>query len=108
LSLILRHETRNVDQAMAITWDLALAEWRHQTAARFGRRAHMHFGRGFVLLDLKDADLPVYVTQLAGAPPGLFQEVQQYSPDDETVLVCEDREAPGSFLVRRIRIDREQ
>jgi hypothetical protein len=94
--------------AAAPGWNLALNDWRHQTAARFGRRAHNHFGRGFVLIDLKDADLPVYVTQLAGAPAALFREVQQYSPDHETVLVCEDGDAPGSFVVRRIKIERDQ
>jgi hypothetical protein len=79
--------------------------WNEQDAARFGRRAHGHFGRGFVLVDPRDRHSPVYVTRLAGAPPALWQEVHLYQPEHESILVTEE---DGGLLVRRIRIDLQQ
>ena len=82
-------------------WD----HWNEQSAAQFGRRAHGHFGRGFVLVDPADRNSPVYVTRLDGAPPSLCQEVSVYQPEREAVLVCQDADA---LIVRRIRIDLQQ
>jgi len=82
-------------------WD----HWNEQSAAQFGRRAHGHFGRGFVLVDPADQNSPVYVTRLDGAPPSLCQEVSVYQPEREAVLVCQDADA---LIVRRIRIDLQQ
>jgi hypothetical protein len=85
-----------------------IAEWDHwsdQSAARFGRRAHGHFGRGFVLVDPSDGNSPVYVTRLDGAPPSLCQEVSVYQPEHEAVVVSQDA---GALIVRRIRIDLQQ
>jgi hypothetical protein len=79
--------------------------WSDQDAAQFGRRAHGHFGRGFVLVDPRDHRSPVYVTRLAGAPPALWQEVHLYQPESESILVTEE---DGGLNVRRIRIDRQQ
>ncbi len=79
--------------------------WHDQDVAQFGRRAHGHFGRGFVLLDPQDRNTPVYVTRLAGGPPELWQEVHLYRPDEEAVLVSQDEDA---LIIRRVRIDVRQ
>jgi hypothetical protein len=84
---------------------MSLDYWNEQNAAQFGRRAHGHFGRGFVLVDPRDRNSPVYVTRLAGAPPALWQEVHLYQPERETILVTEE---DGGLNVRRIRIDLHQ
>ena len=89
-------------------WDTALSAWREQSVAHFGRRAHAHFGRGFVLIDSNDQKTPVYVTHLLGAPAALFEEVQQYAPDRETVLVSADQSDADVLIVRRIRIEPQQ
>jgi hypothetical protein len=88
-------------------WQNAIVEWREQSFALFGQRAHAHFGRGFVLIDSAE-ERPIYVTHLAGAPPGLFQEVQHYRPDQETVFVSKDDEDADVLIVRRIRIEPRQ
>jgi hypothetical protein len=79
--------------------------WEEQGAAQFGRRAHRHFGRGFVLVDPADQNSPVYVTRLAGAPPELWQEVHLYRPERETILVSQE---DGGLSVRRVKIDAQQ
>ncbi len=87
--------------ASATSW----SHWEEQGVAQFGRRAHRHFGRGFVLVDPKDENSPVYVTRLVGAPPELWQEVHLYRPESETILVCRE---DGDLTVRRVSIDLQQ
>jgi hypothetical protein len=91
--------------AFEVRAPMSLDYWTDQDAAQFGRRAHGHFGRGFVLGDPRDRRSPVYVTRLAGAPPALWQEVHLYQPDRESILVTEE---DGGLNVRRIRIDLQQ
>ena len=93
--------TLKISTVFIAGWD----HWSEQSAARFGRRAHGHFGRGFVLVDPADRNSPVYVTRLDGAPPSLCQEVSVYQPEREAVLVSQDADA---LIVRRIRIDLQQ
>ena len=90
-----------------IPWDAMLDGWREQTAAQFGRRAFAQLGRGFVMLATKDNRF-IYVTRLISAPVQLVDEIYQYSPNEEAVLVYEDRVEPGVLIVRRIRIERCQ
>jgi hypothetical protein len=89
-------------------WSRVIVEWAEQGMARFGKRAHSHFGRGFVLVDPADGKTPVYVTQLAGAPPELFRQVQEYQPDCEAVLVSQDDPTENVLIVRRVRIEQQQ
>jgi|SRR3954471_1781640 hypothetical protein len=89
-------------------WTRVMLEWAEQGMARFGQRAHSHFGRGFVLVDPADGKTPVYVTQMAGAPPELFRQVQEYQPEFESVLVRQDDESENTLIVRRVKIERQQ
>ena len=82
-------------------WQLAVDGWREQELAEFGRRAHHHLGRGFVLLS--DGEIkPVYVTRLAGAPEPLLEAVYGYDPHSEALVVC--GEPDESFTITRVRI----
>jgi hypothetical protein len=82
-------------------WQLAVKCWREQELAEFGRRAHHHLGRGFVLLS--DGEIkPVYVTQLVDAPELLLEAVYGYDPDSEALVVC--GESDESFTVTRVKI----
>ena len=87
--------------AAARSWN----HWDEQGVAQFGRRAHRHFGRGFVLVDPDDQNSPVYVTRLTGAPLELRQEVHLYRPEREAILV---RQEGGGLTVRRVSIDLQQ
>jgi hypothetical protein len=82
-------------------YQLAVEWWRDQDLAEFGRRAHRHLGRGFVLLN-NDEVKPVYVTRLVGAPELLLDAVYGYDPESEALVVC--GEPDESFRITRVRI----
>lgn len=84
------------------SWQHAVLKWREQELARFGRRAHRHVGRGFVLFD-GDEDQPVYVTWLIGAPEPLCNAVYEYDPQHEALVVTALDE--NDIFLSRVRIE---
>lgn len=82
--------------------DAAMLAWREQDLALFARRAHAQLGRGFVLVE-QDEPRPVYITQVAGAPPQIVDAVSTYNPDREALLVFDEGE-PGSVRMSLVRI----
>jgi hypothetical protein len=91
----------NQSVTMDVLIDRAWQEWRDQELALFARRAHRQLGRGFVLADADDSQ-PVYVTQIAGAPPELIEAVLDYDPEHEALVVWDDE--PDSVLLSCVRI----
>jgi hypothetical protein len=85
-------------------WDNALDAWRKQDLALFARRAHAQLGRGFVLVE-HDEPKPVYITQVAGAPPQIIDAVSTYNPNEEALLVFDDGE-PGSVTLSLVTIQK--
>lgn len=83
-------------------WQRAMLKWREQKLAQFGRRAHRHFGRGFVLFD-GDEDAPMYVTWLAGAPDPLRDAVYEYDPQHEALVVSAVNES--DVFISQVRIE---
>lgn len=74
-----------------------------QQLARFARRAHAHFGRGFVLVDADEVN-PIYVTHTSAAPQPLRAAVRQYDPACEAIVVCRVDDADAVEL-SRVRIE---
>jgi hypothetical protein len=77
--------------------------WHYQRLAQFGRRAHAHFGRGFVMVD-DEREQPVYVTELLGAPQPLLDAVYSYDPDREALIISE-ADADDAVTISCIRIE---
>jgi len=84
------------------SWQHAVLKWREQELAQFGRRAHRHVGRGFVLFD-GDEDEPIYVTWLVGAPMPLCVAVYEYDPQHEALVVTALNE--NDIFLSRVRIE---
>jgi hypothetical protein len=79
-------------------------EWRKQELALFALRAHRQLGRGFVLSD--DADQPVYITWIIGAPQPLIDAVLAYDPRHEAVVVSRDESCDDTMIINCVRIQR--
>ena len=88
-----------------LDWNAAVRELHDQELALFGRRAHRHLGRGFVLSDHEDAR-PVYITWMVGAPEPLIDVVFDYDPEREAVVVSEDEHDEGNIIITCVRIQR--
>ena len=85
------------------SWERAVLRWREQDLAHFARRAHRDLGRGFVLL-ANDEKEPVYVTPTFGVPLPLLDEVYEYDPEHEALVVSEADLEGNSVVITRIRI----
>jgi hypothetical protein len=96
-------EVSHADCMDGLQRDRALELWRCQELAQFARRAHAQLGRGFVIVD-HDTELPVYVTEVLGAPQPLIDEVYSYDPNREALIVfahCDE----DAITISRVKIN---
>lgn len=84
-------------------WDKTIREFHHQELALFAKRAHRHFGRGFVLSDSNEMQ-PVYITWMIGAPLPLIDAVCDYDPEREAVVVSEDQTDESNIIINCVKI----
>ena len=94
----------HADGMKRLEWDKAIRELHDQELALFAKRAHRHFGRGFVLSDSEEMR-PVYITWMIGAPLPLIDAVCDYDPDREAVVVSEDENDEGKIVINCVRIE---
>jgi hypothetical protein len=87
-----------------LEWDHAVRKWRDQELALFARRAHRQLGRGFVLSD-GNAQQPVYVTWIIGAPQALIDAVLGYDPEHEALVVSEEESHDDSIIISCVTIE---
>ena len=88
-------------------WERAVLRWREQELAHFARRAHRNVGRGYVLLARDEKD-PIYVTPAFGVPLSLLDEVYEYDPEHEALVVSEADLERDSVVITRIKIQHYQ